>query len=164
MKEIEGVVDITETENYDSYEGQGGGGGSSELSKLSDVAITNPDTGQILAYNDETEKWENIDLSLYDIVLELGLEEGDVTSVTQIYMNENAVVQKAQQGKIVNSFVYATDEYNNLKAFRGWGSGVIYELEEGGVMHSLSVYATPYGFTQPTYFGYDPSNNEWFLD
>lgn len=37
----------------------GGGGGSSTLSGLTDVDISNPANGQVLAYNAESGKWEN---------------------------------------------------------------------------------------------------------
>lgn len=160
-----GGVSFEQKEVYQEFSEEESGG-SSTLAGLSDVDISEPANGESLVYNDETEKWENKALSMYDIVLELVLEEGDVTSVTEIYMNENAVVQKAQQGKIVTSFVYVVDEYNNLKTFNGWGSGVSYEVEEQGqgAIHSLSVYAARYGFTQPTYLVYDFEAHEWLLD
>lgn len=100
----------------------------------------------------------------YDIVLELGLDEGEVSSITKIYMDENSVIQKAEEGKIVTSFVYVIDEYvAGVKRFTGWGSGVVYEIRDER-LSALSIRTAPYGSTQPIYLAYEFSDHEWLLD
>lgn len=42
-----------------STSGGGGSGGASSLEDLSDINISNPINGQIIKYNDSSEKWEN---------------------------------------------------------------------------------------------------------
>lgn len=38
----------------------GGGGGSSSISGSTDVALSNPSTGQVLGYNGTIGKWQNV--------------------------------------------------------------------------------------------------------
>ena len=45
-------------DNMDKID-RGGGGGSSTLAGLSDVGISSPSNGQVLKYNNSTQKWEN---------------------------------------------------------------------------------------------------------
>ena len=49
----------------DLLEGIGGGGGSSSLASLTDVNLQNLSNGQIITYNESTQKWTNSDLSTY---------------------------------------------------------------------------------------------------
>lgn len=39
--------------------GGGGGGGASTLAELTDVELVEPEDGQLLRYDEETQKWEN---------------------------------------------------------------------------------------------------------
>jgi len=41
-------------------EGSGGGGGASSIDELSDVTITSPQEGQVLAYDETTDTWNNV--------------------------------------------------------------------------------------------------------
>lgn len=43
----------------------GGGGDASTLDELDDVNLSSPTDGQVLKYNETSEKWENGDASIY---------------------------------------------------------------------------------------------------
>lgn len=57
-----------------------GGGGS--LSDLSDIAITTPNTGQVLKYNSTNEKWENSDIGIQGYIRDLLFENDPLPSPT----------------------------------------------------------------------------------
>jgi hypothetical protein len=74
--------------------GGGGGGGATALSELVDVALSNPQNGQVLMYNSSTGKWYNGTVqsggggTVTSITAGTGLSGGTITSIGTIALSQ----------------------------------------------------------------------------
>lgn len=88
-----------------------GSGGSSTLVDLEDVDISDPESGQGLVYNEETEKWENGDVAsdMEEITYEYYLaHKAEIEASDKAYLVSGPLVTPSAAGGGVN--IYSTEE------------------------------------------------------
>ena len=115
----------------------GGGGGATALTDLVDVALSNPQNGQVLMYNSSTGKWYNGTVqsggggTVTSITAGTGLSGGTITSSGTIALSENTLTaidkgvtaygwgDHAQAGYLKQSALtgYATQQWVGQQGF-----------------------------------------------
>lgn len=117
----------------------GGGGGASSLSGLSDVAITTPANGDILAYNSAADEWQNIELPK-DVVEITGTLSGSTITMNT---NPSFIAGYANAGKEVRLKVDHTLmrlTYYSYTSLIGTMSLMVFEGAESGSSIRTAVF------------------------
>lgn len=100
----------------------------------------------------------------YDIVLRLNTIEGDLQSITQISMDINAVIAKAEALQPITALVYHVDQVDDFSAVSTVPVQPNYRLNQGS-LDELSIFvknidrASGYSILV-----YDLVGDEWYED
>ena len=135
----------------------GGGGGATALSELVDVAISNPQNGQVLMYNSSTGKWYNGTVqsggggTVTSITAGTGLSGGTITSSGTIALSENTQTMIAAGVTAYGWGDHAQAGYLTSSALNGYATQQWVQQQGYLTSSALTGYATQQWVQQQGY-------------
>ena len=135
----------------------GGGGGATALSELVDVALSNPQNGQVLMYNSSTGKWYNGTVqsggggTVTSITAGTGLSGGTITSSGTIALSENTQTMIAAGVTAYGWGDHAQAGYLTSSALNGYATQQWVQQQGYLTSSALTGYATQQWVQQQGY-------------
>ena len=126
----------------------GGGGGATALSELVDVAISNPQNGQVLMYNSSTGKWYNGTVqsggggTVTSITAGTGLTGGTITSSGTIALSQEMQTSIANGATAYGWGDHAQAGYLTASALTGYATQQWVQQQGYLTSSALNGYAT----------------------
>lgn len=99
----------------------------------------------------------------YDIVLRVNTSEGDIQSITQISMDLNAVIAKAEALQPITALVYYVEQMNDTALVGTYLAETFFDLYQGS-LSGLYITITRIGVSRYVTLGYNPAEDYWFED